>query len=88
MALVDVRTHRIPNRWMIIGALLSLIEQSIGGHLEGALIGGALAVGVTLIARRLTRGLGLGDVIFLVSSDWHWVQLVRLRSSGWHRDVL
>ena len=62
MALVDVRTHRIPNRWMVVGAVLSVLEQGIWGHLEGSLAGGAIAVSLTLIARRLTRGLGLGDV--------------------------
>ncbi len=58
----DVRTHRIPNRWMMVGAILSVIEQSVWGHLEGSLLGGAIAVSLTLIVRRLTRGLGLGDV--------------------------
>ena len=62
VALVDVRTHRIPNRGMVVGAILGVIEQGIWGHLEGSLAGGATALSLTLIARRMTHGLGLGDV--------------------------
>ena len=62
VAVIDWHTRRIPNRWMIGGAAGFLVWQGVAGHLLAALWGGLLAVSLSLTARAITRGLGMGDV--------------------------
>ncbi|PSR31207.1 MAG: hypothetical protein C7B46_17120 [Sulfobacillus benefaciens] len=59
---IDWQTRRIPNRWMIGGAVGFLIWQGVAGNLWEALWGGLLAVSLSLTVRAITRGLGMGDV--------------------------
>ena len=62
VAVIDWQTRRIPNRWMIGSAAGFLVWQEVAGNLWAALWGGLLAVSLSLIARAVTRGLGMGDV--------------------------
>lgn len=63
-ALVDVHEHRLPNALLVaafatsvIGAAAALDLESLAGSL-----GGALVAGGAMLAVRLTRGVGMGDV--------------------------
>lgn len=63
-ALVDVHEHRLPNALVaaafatsVIGAAATLDLVSLAG-----LLGGTLVAGGAMLAVRLTRGVGMGDV--------------------------
>ncbi len=63
-AMVDVHERRLPNRLLAIAAMfagLPLADQpSLAGF--GRLLGGAMLGGGLLLAVRLARGIGMGDV--------------------------
>lgn len=61
----DVRTHRIPNAWLIAAAMWFGVVALFGHHLGGSLLGAVLVMGVTLAVRLATQGVGLGDVKYL-----------------------
>jgi len=60
-ALVDVVEHRLPNRLLVGGAIAAAVAASATGRLAAALSGAAIAGGL-MLAVRLARGLGMGDV--------------------------
>lgn len=61
----DMRTHRIPNAWLSFAAMWFGLWAVFDRHLVGSLVGAAIVMSVTLLARFVTRGLGLGDVKYL-----------------------
>ncbi|WP_020375093.1 prepilin peptidase [Sulfobacillus thermosulfidooxidans] len=62
VSVVDWRTRRIPNRWMLGGALFGVLVQGGRGHWALAVWGGLLGLLIAIAARAITHGLGLGDV--------------------------
>lgn len=62
-ALVDAHEHRLPNRLLALAAVASLAGAAgTGGDASrGWAVGGVVAL-AALVAVRLTRGIGMGDV--------------------------
>lgn len=60
-ALWDVRTRRIPNRLVLMGLLLGLLNAGAEGIWFEALTGGGLALALGIVPFAL-RALGAGDV--------------------------
>lgn len=68
--IVDLRERRVPNRLLLVGAVLLLLDAALGGFLVSSAIGGAvLGVfgGLLALVGSLGRlgGLGMGDVKYL-----------------------
>ena len=60
-ALVDVAEHRLPNQLLLGAAVTAILAAVIRGDAAPAVIGAVVAGGL-LLAVRLVRGLGMGDV--------------------------
>lgn len=60
-AFVDITERRLPNSLSLASGVLAVVEAAITGHLLASLAGAAIAGGL-LLAVRLARGLGMGDV--------------------------
>jgi prepilin signal peptidase PulO-like enzyme (type II secretory pathway) len=60
-ALVDATERRLPNSLSLAAGVLAMASAFVTGQVAAA-IGGALIAGGLLLAVRLVRGLGMGDV--------------------------
>ena len=67
---MDLRERRVPNRLLLFGAVLLLLDAALGGFIVSSVVGGAVlgALGVALaLVGGLGKGggLGMGDVKYL-----------------------